>query len=161
MYHKIFNLSLFECMRYLCMSFCSWILFICCLFFSLRFFLVSNTFVSLFPLSSVHNLSQRQVCGTVAKKKKTCLSISLLFFSNLFVFAICLFFDFFFVLFSCVFEHSSFLLSFLNVFFLNHSLFMCLIFLKTLFGLIIVFLLFFFLSSPFTYSPFFTRSHVF
>ena len=33
-------------------------------------FLVPNTYVSLFLLSSVHNLSERQVCGTVAKKKK-------------------------------------------------------------------------------------------
>ena len=32
-------------------------------------FLVPNTYVSLFLLSSVHNLSERQVCGTVAKKK--------------------------------------------------------------------------------------------
>ena len=62
----------FTCMRYLYMSFCSYI---CSsvVSFSLFVFLVSNTFVSLFLVFSVHNLSERQVYGTVANLKNVCL----------------------------------------------------------------------------------------
>ena len=127
-------------------------LFICCLFFFSSFFLVSNTF----------NLSERQVDGTVANLKKTCLSISLfVFFQIYFVFA-CLFVffrNFFFSFYSHVFLNILLLSSRSWMFFPQSLPVMYLIFLKTLFGLIIVFL--FFSSSPFTYSPFFTRSHVF
>ena len=126
---KLFNLSLFECVRYLCMSFCSWILFICCLFFSLRFF---SFLTHVFPFSlcllcpqPLWKTSWRNCC----KSEKTCLSIYLFVghFSYLFVFAIFVFSNFF-VLFSCVFEHFSFWVLVLECFFLCRSLFLCISF---------------------------------
>ena len=94
--------SFFPCMRYLFMSFCSYICSSVVSFSSLRYFLVSNHICFPFPsfVSSVHNLSQRQVCGTSCKK--TCLSISLfvVHFSYLFVLA-CLFFSIFCFILMC------------------------------------------------------------
>ena len=140
-------------------------LFICCLFFSLRFLSFSNTCVSLFLLSSVHNLSERQVYGTVANLKKTlvCLFSFLLgIFSYLFVFACFFFFfsKFLFSFYSHVFLNILlFKFAFLIVFSSVTPFFMYLFFLKTLFGLIIVFLFFFIFS--FYILSLFTRRHVF
>ena len=93
---------------------------------------------------SVHNLSQRRVGGTVAKQKKRVCLFTFLFgiFSYLFVFAFFVFSNFF-VLFSCVFEHFSFWVLVLECFSSVASFFYVSLFVKTLFGLIIVFLTFF------------------
>ena len=111
---KLFNLSFFTRMR---SALCPLLihLFICCLFFSLRFFRFDHMCFPFPFVFSVHNLSERQVYGTVANLKNTCLSISL-FVGHFFIFiCLCMFVCFFFfskflffVLFSCVFEHSSF-----------------------------------------------------
>ena len=67
---KIFNLSFFYTHAFFLYVLLLIHLFICCLFFSLRFF---SFLIHLFPFPfvfSVHNLSERQVYGTVAKQKK-------------------------------------------------------------------------------------------
>ena len=122
-------------------------LFICCLFFSLRFFTVSITFVSLFLLLfslSITSLKEKFVELLQSKKKLVCLIPFLLV--TFFIF-ICLYMFFpqfpFFVLFSCVFEHFSFWVLVLECLFLCRSLFYVSLFLKTLCGLIILFLSFF------------------
>ena len=103
---------------------------------------------------SVHNLSQRQVCGTVAKQKNTCLSIYLFVFSYLFVFAVCLFFSKFFrFILMCFWTFILlFLLSFLNVF-SSITPFLCISFSWRLCLVWSSYFFSFFYFSPFTYSP--------
>ena len=139
-------------------------LFICCLFLFSSCFLVSITCVSLFPVFSVHNLSAKTSWRNCCKSEKKNLFVYFPFcFFFSYLFCLCMFVCFFskflfFVLFSCVFEHSSFKFSFLNVFssvtpfYVSHFLEDSVWFDHRIS---------FFSSSPFTYSPFFTRSHVF
>ena len=90
---KLINLSFFTRMRYLCMSFCSWICSSVVSFSSC--FLFSNTCVSLFLLLSSLSITslKDKFVELLQIWKKTCLSISLFVghFSYLFVFA-CFFF---------------------------------------------------------------------
>ena len=79
-YQKTLQLSLFTCMRYLCMSFCSYI---CSSVVSFSLFVFSRFLYICFPFPSfvfsVNNLSERQVEGTVANlKKHVCLFTFLL-----------------------------------------------------------------------------------
>ena len=82
-------------------------LFICCLFFSLRFF---SFLTHLFPFSlsllSITSLKDKFMELLQSKKKLVCLFPFCFFHIYLSLQFVC-FFDFF-VLFSCVFEHSSF-----------------------------------------------------
>ena len=127
---KLFNFSFISCMRYLCMFFCSWICSSVVFFF---LFVFSRFYHICFPFPfvfSLHNLSQRQVCGTVAKQKKLVCLIPFLLVTFFTFFCLYMFFPQFpfFVLFSCVFEHFSFWVLVLECLFLCRSLFMCLFF---------------------------------
>ena len=144
MYHKTLQFIFFYTHAFSYMSFADTFVHLLYLLLS-SFFLVSNTCVSLFLLSSLSITSRKDKLKELLQSKKTCLSIYL-FVEHFFIF-ICLcifcFFRIFFVLFSCVFEQFSFWVLVLECFFLCRSLFYVSRFLKTLFGLIILFLSFF------------------
>ena len=118
-------------MRYLCMSLCS---LICSSVVSFFLFVFYRFYHICFPFPSfvfsVHNLSQRQVCGTVAKK-------------NVFVYFPCCW-----ALFSFSFVFACFFCNFLFCFILMYLFFFwrpCLVWSS--------FFSFLFLLSLFTYSP--------
>ena len=137
-------------------------LFICCLFFSLRFF---SFLTHLFPfsLSSLFITSLKdKFMELLQSKKKTSLSISLCFFFHIYFVFACLFVFFeisFFPFYSHVFLNILLLSSRSWLFFPLWLPFLCVSFSWRL--CLVWSSYFFFLSSPFTYSPFFTRSHVF
>ena len=110
LYHNVFNLSLFECMRYLCMSFCSWI---CspAVSFSLFVFLVSNTCVSLFLLSSLSITSRKDKYMELLQSKKKNLFVYLPFWCAFFHIYLSLLFLFFRIFFRFI------LMCFLTFFF--------------------------------------------
>ena len=151
---KLFNFSFISCMRYLCMTICSWI---CSSVVSFSLFVFYRFYHICFPFPfvfSLHNLSERKVCGTVAKQKKLVCLIPFLLVT-FFIF-ICLYMFFSAISFLCFI-----LMCFWTFFFLSSRSWMS-------FPLSLPFLCvsfsedpvwfdhpfsFLFSFSPFTYSP--------